>query len=89
MGVNVNYSNSEGQTALILASESGQEEVVEMVLTAVANINYKDKYGHTVLIVLKTKIFLLLLQPNAHTNLLEHSTLTHVMIASDLGHGSN
>ena len=25
LGVNINYSNSEGQTALILASESGQE----------------------------------------------------------------
>ena len=31
LGVDVNYSNSEGQTALILASESGQEEVVEML----------------------------------------------------------
>ena len=29
LGVNVNYSNSEGQTALIIASKSGQEEVVQ------------------------------------------------------------
>ena len=87
LGVNVNYSNSEGQTALILASESGQEEVVEMLLSAVANISHKDKYGRTALMVSKTnKIFLLLLQPNAYINLLEHSTSTHLMIASDLGH---
>ena len=87
LGVNVNYSNSEGQTALILASKSGQEEVVEILLSAAANIHHQDKYGHTALMVSKTnKIFLLLLQPNAKIILLEHSTSTHLMIASDLGH---
>ena len=71
LGVNVNYSNSEGQTALILASEIGQEEVVEILLSAGANIQHKDKYGHTALMVSKTnKIFLLLLQPNAKIILL-------------------
>ena len=87
VGVNVNYSNSEGQTALILASKSGHEEVVEILLSAGANIHHQDKYGHTALMVSKTnKIFLLLLQPNAKIILLEHSTPTHLMIASDLGH---
>ena len=85
--VNVNYSNSEGQTALILASEAGEEEVVQTLMSAGANVNHKDKYGHTALMVSKTnKIFLLLLQPNADINFLEHSTSTHLMIASDLGH---
>ena len=87
LGVNVNYSNSEGQTALILASEAGQEEVVEILLSVGANIHHQDKYGHTALMVSKTiKIFLSLLQPNADINLLEHSTSTHLMIACDLGH---
>ena len=87
LGVNVDYSNSEGLTALILASESGQEEVIEMLLSAGANINHQDKYGRTALIVSKTnRIFMLLLQPNADINLLEHSTSTHLMIACDLGH---
>ena len=47
LGVNVNYSNSEGQTALISASTctSGEEEVVQTLLSAGANINRKDKYG--------------------------------------------
>ena len=86
LGVNVNYSNSEGQTALMLASESGQEEVVQTLMSAGANINHKNKYGHTALTISKTnKIFLLLLQPNADINLLEHQESTRLMIASDLG----
>ena len=86
LGVNVNYSNSEGQTALILASTSGEEEVVQTLLSAGANINHKNKYGHTALMVSKTnKIFLSLLQPNADINLHEHQESTRLMIASDLG----
>ena len=34
MGVDVDYSSSEGQTALILASKSGKEEVVQTLLSA-------------------------------------------------------
>ena len=87
LGVNVNYSNSEGQTALILASEAGQEEVVELLLSAGANINHKDNYGHTALMVSKTnEIFLLLLQPTADINITKHKGLTQLMIASDVGH---
>ena len=87
LGVNVNYSNSEGQTALILASEAGQDEVVEMLLSAGANIHHQDKYGHTALMVSKAnKIFLLLLQPNADINITKHEESTHVMIASNVGH---
>ena len=86
LGVNVNYSSSEGQTALILASTSGEEEVVQTLLSAGANINHKNKYGHTALMVSKTnKIFLSLLQPNADINLHEHQESTRLMIASDLG----
>ena len=87
LGVNINYSNSEGQTALILASEAGQEEVVELLLSAGANINHMDNYGHTALMVSKTnKIFLLLLQPNADINIIKHEGLTQLMIASNVGH---
>ena len=86
LGVNVNCSNSEGQTALILASESGQEEVVEILLSAGANTHHQDKYGHTALMVSKeNKIFLLLLQPDADINITKHKGLTPLMIASDLG----
>ena len=86
LGVNVNCSNSEGQTALILASEAGQDEVVEMLLSAGANTHHQDKYGQTALMVSKeNKIFLLLLQPNTDINITKHKGLTPLMIASDLG----
>ena len=86
LGVNAHYSNREEQTALLLASKFGQEEVVEMLLSAGANIHHQDKYGQTALMVSKTnKIFFLLLQPNANISFIEHSTSTHLMIASDLG----
>ena len=86
LGVNVNHSNSEGQTALILASEAGQEEVVEILLSAGASIHCKDKYGNTALVVSKeSKIFLLLLPPNADINITKHKEMTPLMIASDLG----
>ena len=65
IGVNVNYSNSVGQTALILASEAGQQAVVRTLISAGANINHHDNNGLTALMVSKTtKIFLSLLQPN-------------------------
>ena len=87
LGVNVNYSNSEGQSALILASEAGQDEIVEILLSAGANIQHQDKYGQTALMVSKpNKIFLLLLQPNADINIIKHEGLTQLMIASDVGH---
>ena len=88
LGVNVNYSSSEGQTALISACEAGQEEVVQTLISAGANINHKDNNGHTALILSKTnKIFLLLLQPlYADINIIIHKESTFLMIASDLGH---
>ena len=44
LGVNVDCSNSEGQTALILASNSGEEEFGQTLLSARANLNHNDKY---------------------------------------------
>ena len=45
LGVNVNFSNSEGQTALLLAREAGQEEIVQILLSAGAEVHldgYKE-----------------------------------------------
>ena len=86
-GVNVNYSNSEGQTALLLASKSGQEKVVKTLISAGAIINHHDNNGHTALIFSKTsKIFLLLLQPNADINVNVDESSTPLMMACDLGY---
>ena len=87
LGVNVNYSNSEGQTALILASKAGHEEVVEMLISAGANINHRDINGHTALMFSNTiKTFLSLLPPDAGIDVSMHKSSTPLMIASDLGY---
>ena len=87
LGVNVNYSNSEGQTALILASEAGQDEVVRTLISAGANSNHQDNNGLTAIIVSKTtEIFLSLLQPNVDIDISIHGSSTPLMIASDLGY---
>ena len=86
LGVNVNYGNSEGQTALILASKSGEEDVVQTLLSAGANINHKDKNGHTALMVSNTVKIFLLLQPNADINISIHKRSTPLMMACDLGY---
>ena len=87
LGVNVNYSNSEGKTALMLASEAGHEEVVQILLLAGASINDQDNAGKTALMVSKTKeIFSLLLKCNADINILTHKGSTPLIIASQLGH---
>ena len=45
LGVNVNFRNSEGQTALLLAREAGQDEIVQILLSAGAEVHldgYKE-----------------------------------------------
>ena len=51
LGVNVNYSNSEGKTALMLACKAGHEEVVQTLVSAEANINLQDNAGQTALML--------------------------------------
>ncbi len=49
-GIDVNAKNSEGYTALILASSNGHKEIVEMLLEKGSDVNAKDKYNATALI---------------------------------------
>ena len=87
LGVNINYSNSEGKTALMLACQAGHEEVVQTLVLGGANVNLQDNTGYTALMVSKTKeIFALLLQSNADINILTHRGSTPLIIASALGH---
>ena len=45
LGVNINYSNNEGKTALMLACEAGHEEVVQTLVLAGADIYHQDNTG--------------------------------------------
>ena len=48
-GMNVNEKNSDGQTALMLASYSGHIDTVKLLLKQGAYINVVDKYGDSAL----------------------------------------
>ena len=87
LGVNINYSNSEGKTALMLACQAGHEEVVQTLVSGGTNVNLQDNAGKTALMVSKTKeIFSLLLQSNADINILTHRRSTPLIAACALGH---
>ena len=42
LGVNINYSNSEGKTALMLACEGGHEEVVQTLVEYNNDLNFRN-----------------------------------------------
>ncbi len=67
--VNIDYTDNEGKTALILASEhAGHIEIVTALLSAGANVNMQDNNGLTAVMLAKTvDIYQSLAQANADT----------------------
>ena len=50
LGVDINHKNNEGKTPLMIASSSGQKEVVQTLLeTETVNVNQQDNEGQTAL----------------------------------------
>ena len=47
--VNIDHTNKEGKTALMLACERGHEDIVHSLLSAGANVNLQDNNGWTAL----------------------------------------
>ena len=47
--VNIDHTNEEGKTALMLACEGGHEDIVHSLLSAGANVNLQDNNGWTAL----------------------------------------
>jgi ankyrin repeat protein len=66
----INNKDNNGYTALMIASENGHKEVVELLLNKGANINYKNDDGYTALMLASAKghknIVELLLNKGAH-----------------------
>ena len=48
-GVDVNCSNTDGNTPLIVAAENGHIDCLKSLIEAGANVNFSKKYGHTAL----------------------------------------
>ena len=48
-GADVNFQNSDGQTALHIAVYHANEDIVQLLLNSGADVNIQDKYGFTAL----------------------------------------
>jgi len=90
-GIDVNAKNTWGNTALLLASMSGQTEPVAMLLTYGADVNMKDINGYTALMWASMQghtnlVAMLLEQPGIDVNAENDDGLTALHYASDNGH---
>ena len=90
LGVNINYSNSEGKTALMLASEAGHEEVVQILVSAEANVNLQDSAGQTALMLASGNIGIIhcLLLAKADLDIQRQDGNTALHIACYRGHNT-
>uniref|UniRef100_A0A1X7T280 Uncharacterized protein n=1 Tax=Amphimedon queenslandica TaxID=400682 RepID=A0A1X7T280_AMPQE len=84
--VNIDHTNEEGKTALMLACERGYEDIVHSLLSAGANVNIKDNKGWTTLMIASKynhiSIIHMLLQANANPHIRLSDGSNAVMIAS-------
>uniref|UniRef100_A0A1X7UJY4 Death domain-containing protein n=1 Tax=Amphimedon queenslandica TaxID=400682 RepID=A0A1X7UJY4_AMPQE len=87
--VNIDHTNEEGKTALMLACERGDQDIVHDLLSAGANVNIQDNEGWTALMIASkhnhVSIIHMLLQANANPHLKLPKGSNAVMIASFCG----
>uniref|UniRef100_A0A1X7UC84 Uncharacterized protein n=1 Tax=Amphimedon queenslandica TaxID=400682 RepID=A0A1X7UC84_AMPQE len=88
--VNINHTNEEGKTALMLACKGGCEDIVHSLLPAGANVNIQDNKGWTALMIASEhnhiSIINTLLQANAVFDLRTTNGSNALIIASYQGH---
>ena len=86
---NIDHTNEEGKTALMLACERGHEDIVHSLLSAGANVNIQDNKGWTALMMASKhnhiSIIHMLLQANANPHLKKSDGSNAVLIASYYG----
>ena len=66
---NIDHTNEEGETALMLACERGHEDIVHSLLSAGANVNLQDNNGKTALMRATSSIIKMLQKANANPHL--------------------
>ena len=90
LGVNVNYSNSEGKTALMLASEAGHKKALQTLVSAEADVNLQDSAGQTALMLANGNVGIIhcLLLANANLDIQRQDGNTALHIACYKGHNT-
>ena len=90
-GANVNASNSDGDTAMMLAAANGHTEIARLLIVSGANIDNKDSIGRTELMLVARnghrEIAQLLIAAGADVNSrANYSLLTALLYATENGH---
>ena len=88
--VNIDHTDKEGKTALMLACERGHEDIAHSLLSVGANVNLQDNNGWTALMTASEhnhiSIINMLLQANANPHLKKSNGSNALMIATFDGH---
>uniref|UniRef100_A0A1X7TPJ9 Uncharacterized protein n=1 Tax=Amphimedon queenslandica TaxID=400682 RepID=A0A1X7TPJ9_AMPQE len=86
---NIDHTNEEGKTALMLACKRGHKDIVHSLLSAGANVNFQCKKGWTALMIASEhndiSIVRMLLQANANPHLKILDGANALMVASGSG----
>ena len=86
ISLDVDHTNEQGQTPLMIASENGHVNIVKLLLSEKANVNKQDNTGQTAVMLAKTiEIYQTLVQANADTTIVTHIGLTPLYISCLLG----
>lgn len=88
--IDINEINKEGNTALMLAAQSGHNDIVTYLINNNADINIKNKWGNTALILAidrhQTNTILLLLKHRANIHIKNFDGFTAKDIAINYGY---
>ena len=86
ISVDVDHTNEEGETPLMIASKNGHGNIVKLLLSANANVNKQDNTGQTAVMLAKTiEIYQTLVHANADTTIVTHDESTPLLISCLLG----
>ena len=86
ISVDVDHTNNEGQTPLMIASENGYGNIVKLLLSEKANVNKQDNLGLTAVMLAKTiEIYQTLVQANADTTIVTHKGSTPLLVSCHIG----
>ncbi|KAK3747914.1 hypothetical protein QZH41_000188 [Actinostola sp. cb2023] len=85
-GADINVTNNDGYTALMLAAENGKDEVVRTLIDAGADVNVTNKYGNTALVLAaingKEEVARVLIVAGADVNVTDNDGDTALVLAA-------
>ena len=78
--VNIDHTNEEGKTALMLACKRGHEDIVHSLLSAGTNVNIQDNKGWTALMIASKHNHILIIHMLLQANCLKKSVESNALL---------